>query len=184
MCCLAFTWFFASFGLALLIKKGYSWLASPRTRYYFRLCFSFNCSGYDLTLIQRNHIFNCYLFLQKFLLKTKSYKLAVGNCDSSVYCCNDKFKKAIYYLPLMSCSRNILSLTCYSHVKILCSPILPGKNFLLKEMVGGWRPAPPSFLYGPVSRSKGNQLMTFGQLIEYSLRIVFQKMIHKMWWRS
>ena len=170
--------------MALLIKKGCSWLASPRTRYYFRLCFSFSCSGYDLTLIQRKHIFNCYLFLQKFLLKTKYYKLAIGNCDSSNYCYNDKFKKAIYYLSLMSCSINIPSLTCSSHVKILCSPILPRKKFLLQEMVGDWCPAPPSFLNGPVSRNKGNQLMTFGQLIEHSLRIVFQKMIRKMWWRS
>ena len=34
----------------------------------FRLCFSFSCSGYDLTLIKKSRTLNCYSFLQKFLL--------------------------------------------------------------------------------------------------------------------
>ena len=37
---------------------------------YFRLCFSFSCSGYDFTLIKKSRTLNCYSFLQKFLLKT------------------------------------------------------------------------------------------------------------------
>ena len=44
-----------------------------------------SCYGYDLTLIKKSHTLNVYSFLQKFLLKTKNYKL-VGNCDSSIYC--------------------------------------------------------------------------------------------------
>ena len=43
-----------------------SWLASVRTWYYLRLFFSFSCSGYDLTLIIKSHISNCYSFLLKF----------------------------------------------------------------------------------------------------------------------
>ena len=38
--------------------------------YCYRLCFSFSCLGYDLTLIRKSHTFNYYLFLQTFLLKT------------------------------------------------------------------------------------------------------------------
>ena len=63
-----------------------SWLASLRTRYYFRLCFSFSCSGYDLTFITKSRTLNYYSFLQMLLLKTKSYKLVLGNCGSSIYC--------------------------------------------------------------------------------------------------
>ena len=59
-----------------------SWLAALRTWYYFGLRFSFSCSGYDLTLIKKSHTLNCYSFLQKFLLKTKTNKLVVGKCGS------------------------------------------------------------------------------------------------------
>ena len=69
-----------------LLEFNTSWLASLRTWYYFRLCISFSCSGYDLILILKSHTLNCYSFLQKFLLKTKTCKLAVGNCGSSNYC--------------------------------------------------------------------------------------------------
>ena len=68
-----------------LIQFNTSWWASLATWYYFRFCFTFICSGYDLTLIKKNDTLNCYSFLQKFLLKTKPYKLVVGNSDSSVY---------------------------------------------------------------------------------------------------
>ena len=47
-----------------LLQFNTSWLASLRTWHYPRLCFSFSCSGYDLTS-------NCYLFLQNVLLKQK-----------------------------------------------------------------------------------------------------------------
>ena len=36
-----------------------------------------------------------------------------------------------------------------------------------------------------ISRSKGNQAMKFGRLIEYNMRNIFlEKIIHKTWWRS
>ena len=53
----------------ILMQFHTSWLASLRTRYYFRLRFSFICSGYDFTLIKKSQTLNCYSFLQKFLLK-------------------------------------------------------------------------------------------------------------------
>ena len=69
-----------------LLQFNNSWLASLRMWYYFRLCFNFSCSGYDLTLTKKSHALNCYSFLRKFLLKRKTYKLVVGNCVSSIYC--------------------------------------------------------------------------------------------------
>ena len=70
-----------------LLQFNTGWLASLRTWYYFMLCFSSSCFGYDLTLIKNSHNITCYS-------KTKTYKMAVGNCDSSVYCKNDKFRKS------------------------------------------------------------------------------------------
>ena len=35
-----------------------------------------------------------------------------------------------------------------------------------------------------ISRSKGNQTMKFGQLIEYNMRNIFLEKSHKMGWRS
>ena len=49
-----------------LLQFNTSWLASLRTWYYFRLCFIFSFSGYDLTLIKRSHTSNCCSCLQKF----------------------------------------------------------------------------------------------------------------------
>ena len=69
-----------------LLQFNNSWLASLRTWCYFRPCFSFSCSGYDLVSIKKGHTLNCYLFLQKFLLKAKIYKLVAGKCSSSIYC--------------------------------------------------------------------------------------------------
>ena len=34
--------------------------------YYFRLCFSFSCSSYDLILTKKSNASNCYSFLHKF----------------------------------------------------------------------------------------------------------------------
>ena len=65
-----------------LLQFNTSWLASLGMWYYFSLLFRFGCSGYDLTL---SHTLNWYPFLQKFLLKTKTYKLVVGNCSNSIY---------------------------------------------------------------------------------------------------
>ena len=58
-----------------LLPFNSSRLVSLRTWYYFRLCFSLSCSGYDLKLIKTSHTLNCYSFLQKIFLKTKTYKL-------------------------------------------------------------------------------------------------------------
>ena len=58
-----------------LLQFYFSWLSALRTWYYFRLCFSFSCFVFDLTLIKKSHTLNCYLF----------YKLVVGNCDSTIY---------------------------------------------------------------------------------------------------
>ena len=72
-----------------LLQFNTSWLASLRTWYYNRLCFNFSCSGYDLTLIKKSHTLKWQPFLQKFLLKTRTYKLAVlvfGKYGSSIYC--------------------------------------------------------------------------------------------------
>ena len=77
-----------------LLQFNNGWLASLRTWYYFILCFSSSWFGYYLTLIRNSHNITCYSYLQKFLLKTKTYKLVVGNCDSPVYCKNDKFRKS------------------------------------------------------------------------------------------
>ena len=38
-------------GLKNILQFNTSWLASSGTRYCSRLCFSFSCPGYDLTLI-------------------------------------------------------------------------------------------------------------------------------------
>ena len=38
------------------LQSNTSWLTSLETWYYFRLCFSFSCSGYDVTLIKKAHI--------------------------------------------------------------------------------------------------------------------------------
>ena len=60
------------------------WLTSLRTWYCFKLCFSFSCSGFDLTVIKKSHIINYYMFL--CLMKTQTYKfIVVGNCGSSLY---------------------------------------------------------------------------------------------------
>ena len=69
-----------------LLQFNTNWLASLGTWYYFRLCFSFSCSGHGLTWIKKCPTLNCYSFLQTFLLKTKFRKLVVGNCGSSFYC--------------------------------------------------------------------------------------------------
>ena len=76
-----------------LLQFQTSWLASLRMWYCFRICFSFSCSGYDLTLVKKSHTLNCYSSLQKFLLKTKTWKLVVGNCGSFIYFWNGKFRK-------------------------------------------------------------------------------------------
>ena len=58
----------------------------------------------------------------------------------------------MYFLSLISCSINKLK----SHIlrkvlrKFYVFRFNVEKNFLLKELVGGWRPPLPLFLYGPI----------------------------------
>ena len=66
-----------------LLQFNTNWLVSLRTWYYFRLCFGFSCSGYDLSLIKKGHTLNCYPFVQKFFIRF--YKLVLGNCGSLIY---------------------------------------------------------------------------------------------------
>ena len=105
-----------------ILQFNTSWLASLRTWYYFRHFFGFSCSGYDLILIRKIHVLNCYSFLLKFFSETRTYKLVVGNCGSSIYCYNDKFIKT--HLLLATYVLFNKSLTCYSHVKIGWLPLL------------------------------------------------------------
>ena len=90
---------------ANLLQFNTSWWLSLGRWYYFTLCFSLSSSDYDLTVIKKSHTLNCYLILQKFLLKTKSYKFVFGNCGSSIYCQNNKFRKS-YLLFVTSASFN------------------------------------------------------------------------------
>ena len=64
-----------------LLQNSTSWLTSLRMWSYFRLCFSFSCSGYDFTVLGSVVLAMTYKNLQ-----TKTYKLVVGYCDNSIYC--------------------------------------------------------------------------------------------------
>ena len=92
---------------------------------YFRLCFSFSCSGYDLTLIKKSHTLNSYLF---FLL--------LVNVVAQFTAKTTKSEKAISFLSLKS----HLLFTGKSFTKILCFPINVEKKYLLQQMEGGWHP--------------------------------------------
>ena len=119
-----------------LMQFNNSWLASLKTWSYFRLLFSFGNSGYDFKLIIKRHTLNCYSFLLKFLLKTITYKLAVGNCGSSIYCQNNKFRKSYLLFVTLSCSTNKLT----SHMLFTCknfvfSDFTKEKRFFAPEMI-------------------------------------------------
>ena len=106
---------------------GIQWSASLETWYYFRLCFSFSCSGYDLTLIKKSHTRNCYLFSQKFLLKTKTYKLLLVTVVAQFTAKTANSEKAIYFLSLTSCSIN----------KLKSQMLFTYKNFMFSDFTGG-----------------------------------------------
>ena len=57
-------------------------------------------------LSKKSHTSNYYSFLQKFLLKTKSYKVVVGNCIAQFTSTTTNSEKDIYFLSLISCSIN------------------------------------------------------------------------------
>ena len=88
---------------------------------YFRLCFSFSCSGYDLTLIKKSHTLNFYLF---FLLLVNVVAQFTAKTTNS--------EKAIYFLSLKS----HLLFTGKSFTKTLCFPINVEKKYLLQQMEG------------------------------------------------
>ena len=64
---------------------------------YFRLCFNFGCSGYDLTLIKKSHTLNFYSFFLLLVTVVAQFTVKTTNLE-----------KAIYLLSLISCSINTL----------------------------------------------------------------------------
>ena len=116
-----------------LLQFDTSWLASLRTWYYFRLCFSFSCSGYDLTLPRKSNTLNCYSFLHKFLLKTKITNSLLVTVIAQFTAKTTNSEKAIYFLSIMSFSINKLKSHLLFTYKNLCFIILCGKKVLLQK---------------------------------------------------
>ena len=83
---------------------------------YFRLCFNFRCSDYDVTLIKKSHKLNLYLLFLLMVAGVDQFTDKVTNSE-----------KDIYFLSLIPCSKNKLKsqilFTCKSFKKILCFPI-------------------------------------------------------------
>ena len=129
-----------------LLQFYLSWLPALRTWYYFRLCFSFSCFVFDLTLIQKSHALNCYPFLHKFLLKPKITNSLLVTVIAQFTAKTTNSEKAIYFLSIMSFSINKLKSHLLFTYKNLYFMILCGKKVLLQEMVRGRRGglAPPS----------------------------------------
>ena len=146
-----------------LLQFNTSWLISLRSWYYFRLCFSFSCSGHDLTLIKKSQAVNYYSFLQKFLLKSKTYKLVVGNLVTVIAQSTTKTtnsEKAFYFLSLMSCAINKPKSRMFFTCKNFMFSNFNWKKFFAPGNQkswggGGWRPLPP-FLWGPVIKNKNS----------------------------
>ena len=67
-----------------LLQFNTTWLASVRMWYI--LDFDLTSVVLAMTLIKKRHTLNFYSLLHKFLLKTKTYELGVGNCGSLIYC--------------------------------------------------------------------------------------------------
>ena len=87
---------------------------------YFRLCFSFSCSRFDLILIKNSHTLNSYSFLQKFLLKAKTYKILLLITLVLQFTAKiTNSEKATYFLSLMSSSISKLK----SHLLFICKNI-------------------------------------------------------------
>ena len=102
---------------------GVLWCVLPalRTWYYFRLCFSFSCFVFDLTLIKKSLTLNFYSFLHKFLLKIKITNSLLVTVIAEFTVKTTNSEKAICFLSLMSCSINKIK----SHLLLAC------KNFVL-----------------------------------------------------
>ena len=82
---------------------------------YFRLCFSFSCSNYDLTLIKKSHALNFYSL---FLLVVAGVTQFTAKTTNS--------EKVIYFLSLISCSINKLK----SHILFICKSF--NENFVFQ----------------------------------------------------
>ena len=81
-------------------------LAFLRIWHYFRLGFSFGCSGYHLTVIKKSQVLSYRSLLQKFSLKTEIYNLLLVNMVSQFTSKTINFRKVVYFLSLMSYSLN------------------------------------------------------------------------------
>ena len=117
-----------------------SWLTCLRMWYYFRLCFSFSCSGYDLTLIKKSHTLNCYSFPQTFLLKTKLTNSLLVTVIAQFTAKTTDSLNAIYFLSLMSCSKN--KLRCH----MLFSRKKKKSQFFVEKKLYPTSTPPPLFL--------------------------------------
>ena len=84
---------------------------------YFRLCFSFSCSDYDLTLIKKSHTLNFYSL---FLLMVAGVAQFTAKTTNS--------KKDIYFLSLISCSINKLK----SYILFTCKSF--NKYFMFSDL--------------------------------------------------
>ena len=89
-----------------LLQFYFNWLPALRTWYYFRFCFSFSCSVFDLTLIKNSHTLNCYSFLHKFLLKTKITNSFLVTVIVQFTTKTINSEKATLLLSIMFCSIN------------------------------------------------------------------------------
>ena len=83
-----------------LLQFYFSWLSALRTWYYFRLCFSFSCFVFDLTLIKKSHTLKCYSFLHKFLLKAKITNSLLVTVIAQFTAKTTNSEKAISFCPL------------------------------------------------------------------------------------
>ena len=81
--------------------------------------------GYDFILIKKNHTLNCYSFFQKLLLKTKPYKLVVGNAVVSMV--------AQFTVKTINLEKVLIS---YSMNKLKFHILLTCKNFVFRLYVG------------------------------------------------
>ena len=123
---------------------------------YFRLCFSFSCSDYDLTLSKKSNPLNCYSFLHNLLLKTKIRNSLLVTVIVQFAAKTTNLEKAIQFLSLTSSSINILK----SHLLFTCKTFMQKcflfyveKNFCSRKQwavgVGAGTPPARPFLYGP-----------------------------------
>ena len=113
-----------------LLQFNTGWLASLRTWYYFRLCFSFSC--------KMSHTLNCYPFIQKPFIRF--YKFVFSNCVAQFVAKPTNSEKAIYFLLLKSCLINKWSLICKSFM-FYCF-LWKRTNFAPGNGRGGWRSLP------------------------------------------